>query len=183
MKNKSNNSVKCQICGKENPPRDVLPAEMVRNSVANTIKKEHPKWSSDGYICHDDLNKYRIEHVQDVLETERGELSHLDHEVVKSMRKHEVMATNINAEFDQKMNFGQRVADRVTKFVGSWTFIISFCITLVLWIIVNAGLCVKSQFWHLNLRALSQPHASKKEIAMGIFAIVLSIYMRADAKT
>ncbi len=130
-------TVVCQICNERKKLRDVLPAELVRNSVVETIKKKYPKWSSDGYICYTDLNKFRIEHVQDVLETERGELSHLDQEVVKSLKKHDVLTKNINTEFESNLTFGQRLSDSVTLFVGSWPFIISFFIVLVLWIGVN----------------------------------------------
>ena len=134
--NKKENMVQCQICG-EKKLSEVLPAELVRESIVATIKKKYPKWSADGHICYADLNKFRIEHVQDVLETERGELSHLDNEVVKSLNKHEVLARNVNSEFERQQTFGQKVADGLTLFVGSWTFIILFLIILVLWIMVN----------------------------------------------
>ena len=135
---KSFQTVKCQICNESKSLKEVLPAELVRESIVQTIRKKYPKWSSDGYICYTDLNKYRIEHVQDVLETERGELSHLDNEVVTSLKKHDVMAKNVNAEFERKLTFGQKVADGLSLFVGSWTFIILFSVILVLWIMVNA---------------------------------------------
>lgn len=128
----------CQICGQRKNLKDILPAEMVRDSVVATIKKKHPKWSAKGYICYPDLNKFRIEHVQDVLETEKGELSHLDIEVVKSLKKHNVLVKNVNAEFEGKLALGQRLADRVTLFVGSWKFITIFFIVLFAWMTVNA---------------------------------------------
>ena len=131
------NTAVCQICNQRKILKDVLPAEMVRDSVVATIKKKYPKWSTKGYICYPDLNKFRVEHVQDVLETERGELSHLDQAVVDSLKKHDVLARNVNAEFEGKMTFGQRLADKVTVFVGSWTFIIIFFIVLFSWMLVN----------------------------------------------
>jgi uncharacterized membrane protein len=51
-------------------------------------------------------------------------------------RKHTVR--NINKEFDNQLTFGQRVADKVAAFGGSWTFIIIFASILVTWIILNA---------------------------------------------
>ena len=127
----------CQICNHKKKLNEVLPAELVRESVVETIKKKYPKWSSEGYICYQDLNRFRIDHVQDVLETERGELSHLDKAVVDSLKKHDVMARNVNAEFEKKITFAQRISDSLTLFVGSWTFIIIFGAVLVLWLAVN----------------------------------------------
>ncbi len=40
-------------------------------------------------------------------------------------------------EASDKRTFGQRIADKVASFGGSWTFIISFMIFLVLWIFTN----------------------------------------------
>jgi CRP/FNR family cyclic AMP-dependent transcriptional regulator len=44
---------------------------------------------------------------------------------------------NINREMDEKMTFGQRIADRVASFGGSWTFIGLYSGALVLWMGIN----------------------------------------------
>lgn len=38
----------------------------------------------------------------------------------------------------QKLSFGQRAADSIAKFGGSWTFIISFLTFLVIWMVLNS---------------------------------------------
>jgi uncharacterized membrane protein len=45
---------------------------------------------------------------------------------------------NTNREFDQALTFGQRLADRVAAFGGSWPFIILFGSVLLLWIVLNS---------------------------------------------
>jgi CRP/FNR family transcriptional regulator, cyclic AMP receptor protein len=47
---------------------------------------------------------------------------------------------NVNDMVDQRMTFGERVADLVARFGGSWTFIIYFGAFLVLWTAVNSAL-------------------------------------------
>src|ERR1700682_5998412 len=47
---------------------------------------------------------------------------------------------NPNEVIEQEATFGQRIADRVAGFGGSWTFIISFLTVLVIYTIVNVGL-------------------------------------------
>jgi uncharacterized membrane protein len=42
-----------------------------------------------------------------------------------------------NAVFDQQMTLGQRVADKVAYFGGSWTFIGIFLLFMLIWMIVN----------------------------------------------
>jgi len=43
-----------------------------------------------------------------------------------------------NVGFDQQMTLGQRVADRVAAFGGSWTFIGIFLSGMLAWIVINA---------------------------------------------
>jgi uncharacterized membrane protein len=50
---------------------------------------------------------------------------------------------NINAEMDEKMTMGQRVADKVASFGGSWTFIFIYCTFLLAWMLVNTFVLAK----------------------------------------
>ena len=43
----------------------------------------------------------------------------------------------INFDKAEKRTLGEKVADKITEIVGSWKFIIGFCIFLILWMIVN----------------------------------------------
>jgi CRP/FNR family cyclic AMP-dependent transcriptional regulator len=45
---------------------------------------------------------------------------------------------NINREMDEKMTIGQRVADKVASFGGSWTFIGLYSLALLTWITLNS---------------------------------------------
>jgi CRP/FNR family cyclic AMP-dependent transcriptional regulator len=47
-------------------------------------------------------------------------------------------ARNINVEMEENLTIGQRVADKVASFGGSWTFIILYCAALLLWMTVNS---------------------------------------------
>ena len=51
-------------------------------------------------------------------------------------RKH--ISKNTSVEHDETKTFGQRAADAVAKFGGSWTFIILFGVVLVCWVILNS---------------------------------------------
>ncbi len=43
----------------------------------------------------------------------------------------------INFDKAEKRTLGEKVADKITEFVGSWKFIIGFCVFLFIWMIVN----------------------------------------------
>ena len=44
----------------------------------------------------------------------------------------------------EKYTAGQRAADKIAKFAGSWAFIFSFTAVLVLWMVVNVVLAKKA---------------------------------------
>ncbi len=57
-----------------------------------------------------------------------------DEELVK-----EILGTTIaeNSEKNEKISFGQKAADAVARFAGSWAFIFSFIGVMVVWMVVN----------------------------------------------
>ena len=54
------------------------------------------------------------------------------------------ISRDTNRVFENTITVGQRLADNVAKFGGSWTFISLFALVLVIWVILNSFLLVKS---------------------------------------
>ena len=75
-----------------------------------------------------------------------GELSTLELDVMRSMKDQGLLAKNVNVEFDRKSTLGERLADKVAEFGGSWRFIITFFIVMVMWIIMNSVLLLRKPF-------------------------------------
>lgn len=61
--------------------------------------------------------------------------SNEDYEELLEMLIDEPIA--INFDKAEKRTLGEKVADKITEFVGSWKFIIGFCIFLFIWMMVN----------------------------------------------
>jgi len=139
-------TAQCTICNKTKPVKQMMPGEFVRNGMAESIRKDYPDWTTEGYICLDDLNYYRGKHIEDVLETEKGEMSKLEKQVIRSLKKQELISENINTQFDRQLTIGERVADRVAGFGGSWKFIIMFGSVLLFWILLNSFILIKKPF-------------------------------------
>jgi uncharacterized membrane protein len=138
--------VVCQICKKEKSYAEVLPADLVRDSLVETIRKSHPDWSASGFVCLADLNHFRNQHIQEALEAEKGELSELDEDVIKSLQDQDILSENVNTEFEEKLTVGDRVADAVARFGGSWRFILLFAAVLILWMCVNTVILLGRPF-------------------------------------
>ena len=146
MAKKQQETVFCQICKGKKKLNEVIPAELIHEPVVGTIQKTHPDWSPSGFICITDLNQFRAKYVKDVLETGKGELSTLEEQVVRSLKENELLSKNINIEFDQKLTFGERLADRIADFGGSWDFIVIFVGVLLLWVAANSVILIWRPF-------------------------------------
>jgi uncharacterized membrane protein len=128
----------CQVCGSAERSH-LRRAAVVRPALRQLMEQDLGRWDDDGWVCLDDMQKYQQRYVHDLLRQEKGELTELEHEVLKDMRDHEVTARNPLREEEDEVaaTFGDRVADRIASFGGSWRFILSFCAVLALWVITN----------------------------------------------
>ena len=121
----------CQVCGQVKPTSQMLPAALVRPQFMPIIRRRAADWSEAGYICFTCLDEVREEYVRELLERDLGELDSLEREVVESLKENELLAENINEEYERRLTLGDRIADRVAEFGGSWTFIFAFTAVLV----------------------------------------------------
>ena len=128
----------CGICGKTFSLRDLVPGTALRDVVAQQILHDYPDWSQEKFICRPDLNRYRGEYVHSLLESEKGELTSLENEVLTSLRNHETLSKNVDSEFEGEWTLGERLADRIATFGGSWIFLILFGLFLLVWISINS---------------------------------------------
>ncbi|MGH6872657.1 MAG: DUF1003 domain-containing protein [Rhizomicrobium sp.] len=128
----------CAVCGQGKAVRDMVPAALVRPNIAVLVQAACPNWTAESAICISCLNRFRTEFVRGEMEKERGELSALEREVVDSIHANDLIADNLNEQFDQKLSLGQRVADKVASFGGSWAFIALFFAVMAVWIVANS---------------------------------------------
>ncbi len=130
--------VVCSICKEKKKLSEMIPAESIREPLADMIHKVYPEWTPSGFICATDFNQFRARYIRKMLETDKGELTTLEEQVMKSLREQEILSKNINVEFDDKLTMAQRLADKMADAAGSWRFIIIFITILIVWIIINS---------------------------------------------
>jgi uncharacterized membrane protein len=146
MKTSQSKNMVCNICGKTKARSMMMPAALVRSAVAEQIKTAYPDWKAEGYICLSDLNQFRMHYIQNLLESEKGELTTLDHDVLESLQRHETLSSNVDAEFEKDLTLGEKMADKLASFGGSWTFLIIFGALLLAWIVSNSVMLIKKPF-------------------------------------
>jgi uncharacterized membrane protein len=109
----------------------------VRGPVYELIRRDYPNCTYESYICRADLSGYRTKYVHSPLESEKGELSELEKQVLNSLQKQELISSNVDNEFERDWTFGERLADQIAAFGGSWSFLIIFALFISFWIVMN----------------------------------------------
>ena len=77
---------------------------------------------------------------------EKGDLGQLERDVVESLAHDELLSQNIEAEIDEHRTMGERASDVIASFGGSWTFILSFCAFIVVWMCINIAVAAAAPF-------------------------------------
>jgi uncharacterized membrane protein len=136
---KQSTAATCELCHRQLPTNELVPLDLIRSGIAALVKQHHPDLCEGAYICLEDLNRFRMEYVRDALESESGEISTLEEDVLKSLAEHEILSSRLNRQFETAPTFGQGLADLIAEFGGSWRFILLFGVFLIAWIIVNTA--------------------------------------------
>jgi uncharacterized membrane protein len=84
------------------------------------------------------MNNHLRELVKKRFKVSLDALPEREHRVVQHFGERRHISHDTNLEFEKKLTFGQRLADRVAAFGGSWTFIIIFAVILLAWVLLNA---------------------------------------------
>jgi uncharacterized membrane protein len=145
MVEKYEKEVVCSICHKNSRINDSMPVESISLPLLEIISKEYPGWGGSEYVCKEDFNHLRTKYIHNLLKADKGELSTLEEQVMRSLKEEELLSKNINVEFDDKLTLGQRFADKLADYAGSWRFIGLFMGILLLWIIINSIVIVISR--------------------------------------
>lgn len=109
----------------------------IREGIFNLIKSEFPDFDQYDFITIDELNQYRRLYLTSLITQEKGEIAVIDRDVMEAIKNNSILSENIQDEIEADLTFGQKLADNVAAFGGSWTFIITFFSFILIWMIIN----------------------------------------------
>ena len=125
------------ISQKEVDKSQVVQGNEIRKGVYDLIQAEFPDFTFESIISLEELNVYRRIYLTQLVEQERGELAVIDFDVMKAIRDNSILSENLQDKAEGALTLGQKLADKIATFGGSWTFIISFFSFLTVWIVMN----------------------------------------------
>ena len=136
-----------EISGKTYPVTERISGSAIRQCVLDEIKKDHPDFNDLSKISLEEMNEYRNRYIKGSLEKEMGTLTTLEQQVVDAMQNDQLLTDKLSdEEAIGKLSYGQRLADKVATFGGSWRFIIIFGVFLVCWMALNVIVLASKAF-------------------------------------
>jgi uncharacterized membrane protein len=126
---KTHHEYTCQISGRSGNAQNMLPAKAISTQVVKIIKKYGHKWDRKGFVDAEAINH--------LLQLEPPQNSDI---LV------ELSADELEDNYQNSLTLGERIADKIAEFGGSWTFIISFFVFILAWVFLNTVAYKSSRF-------------------------------------
>ena len=134
------------ISNREYQESEKVLSKSIRKSIFGIILSEFPDFNLESIISISELNKYRQKYIAHYLLNQVGELSNLEQDVLKTIENEEMLSANLELDAVLKFTYGQRLADKIASFGGSWRFIIIFGVFILIWIFSNIVFLVNKGF-------------------------------------
>ncbi len=125
------------ITKKEISKGEDVKGQDIREGVFNLIQSDFSDFNKDSYISLAELNQYRRLYLTSLIIQEKGELAIIDKDVMDAIKTNSILTENIQDEIEATLTLGEKIADRVAAFGGSWTFIITFFSFILIWMTIN----------------------------------------------
>ncbi len=116
----------------------------IKSPIFNEILALYPDFSKDSFLSKREFLTFRTKYLISILNSDMVVLSESVNDVLLSIQDNEVVKVETDEESDKKRTFGQRAADNIASFGGSWKFIIIFIVVLFFWIITNSLFFLKA---------------------------------------
>jgi len=78
-----------------------------------------------------------------IFHTNFDQLSRHQRHVAHHISERTPISKNVVLDYTEQLTFGQRMADRVAAFGGSWMFITIFAIVLLIWVVLNSLILIR----------------------------------------
>lgn len=123
-----------------------LKGEELREGIFKLIQNSFPGFTGEDYISLSELNQYRRLYLTSLITEEKGELAIIDVDVMDAIKNNSILSENMEVDIEAELTTGEKLADKVAAFGGSWTFILVFFSFILIWIFINIWFLTKKPF-------------------------------------
>lgn len=108
--------------------------------------RQFPDVKQSGFISEIAYSKLIHDYVEELMEKDKGELTRMEKEVLHSIQESELLSKNVDTDYARQLSFGEKLADKIADFGGSWKFVIAFLVFLLVWVFSNVFMLTRSPF-------------------------------------
>lgn len=127
----------CYLDGKKFSNLEGKTFAKLANPIQRIIQAKYPKIKKTDFVCNNDILKFTLCHVDNLVENDSKKINKLDYRLTKTMENNKFEITDVNYVMKKSLTPGQRISNIVARFGGSWTFIIIFLAILLIWMLLN----------------------------------------------
>lgn len=127
----------CHISKTEFEIKNLIEFKNINPMIRHLMLIDFPDFSEGKYVSLNKLAEYRRKYLERLIKKENKELNKLEKEVLNSIQSNSLLSENIEIEISEDLSVGQKIADQIATFGGSWTFIIIFFSFLIIWMGIN----------------------------------------------
>jgi uncharacterized membrane protein len=89
------------------------------------------------------MNQKELELSEKLFRKKYEQLGKQEKHVAHHLAERTHISRNVAQDYSAQMTFGQRLADNVATFGGSWTFISLFAVVMVIWVLLNSFILIR----------------------------------------
>ena len=127
------------------PESERISGRLVRRPILELIRQDFPGFGETDSLAVSELNEYRRRYLENFLVREVGELTELEETVLSNAHERRTLTDKVEDQ-EQPLTRGQRWADHIASFGGSWTFILLFFGIILGWILLNVAVLRRPGF-------------------------------------
>lgn len=130
-------AITCHITQEPLSKEQAYRGDTIRKQILSLIQEDYPDFNDDAYMSAQSLNVYRRKYLSSLIADENSDLDALEKEVLEAVATHDILTDNVELEIESTLTIGQKLADKIAEFGGSWFFISFFFLFILMWVFVN----------------------------------------------
>ncbi|KRL07291.1 DUF1003 domain-containing protein [Liquorilactobacillus hordei] len=137
MEKNMERGLKCLVDQKEYDLVDGAFLKDLDGSLRALIRRDYPKAADNQFICSEHLVQYRVKKMDQMIAKDYRQNDKLTRKLTRVMENDAYQVIDVREQLEHSLTFGQKIADGVAHFGGSWAFILSFIGIMIFWILLN----------------------------------------------
>ena len=117
--------------------QDYVHLKTIDTDIRSFILQKNKKLTIESQIPFITFMNYHFEYIKEKIIQDQNETKKINQEMLEQLKNKQIISQNLNTTINQKATFGQKSADAIAKFGGSWPCIVLFVVILGSWILLN----------------------------------------------